>query len=200
MRMTWLLVSILLALIALPLRAEVLQEAQRWQRTVVREVHVAHGLDGPVALHGALIHQESSWRPGAESPVGAQGLAQIMPSTAEHIAEIVGRASIDPMDPRQAISGMAHYTAWIKRYIEPTDAPWAMTLSGYNGGIGWVDRDRDLAAEHGADPDEWWGEVEDYTRRSAAAERENRHYVRRIMLELQPRYLRAGWQGPKVCR
>jgi len=195
-----LLTAAALALIALPLRAEVPQEAQRWQRTVAREVHVAHGLECPVALHCALIHQESSWRPGAESPVGAQGLAQLMPQTAEHVAEIVGTESIDPLDPRQAIRAAAQYTAWVREYVEPTDAPWAMTLSGYNGGVGWVDRDRRLAAERGADPDAWWSEVEDYTRRSAAAEDENRHYVERIMLELQPRYLRAGWQGPRVCQ
>jgi|APHM01.1.fsa_nt_gi Predicted soluble lytic transglycosylase fused to an ABC-type amino acid-binding protein len=197
----WALASAALLLLSLPLRAEIPDEARRWERVVTRSVRVAHGLDGPVALHGALIHQESSWDAEAESPVGARGLAQLMPRTEEHVEELDPLLDeIDALDPRQAIRAAAQYTAWVHDYVTPSEAPWAMTLSGYNGGVGWVQRDRELAAEHGADPDRWWCNVAEYTERSEVAERENRHYVERIMLELQPRYLRAGWPGPEVVR
>ncbi len=198
----WLLSAALLGAVSVPLHAGGIPvEAQHWKRTLIREVRAEHGLDGPAALHAGLIHQESGWRSSAESSVGAQGLAQIMPATAEHIEQISPRIdALNPRNPRQAIRAAAIYTAWIHGYVTPAEDPWAMTLSGYNGGIGWVKRDRELAAEHGADPGRWWGNVAEYTARSDAARRENRHYVRRIITELQPRYLRNGWPGPAVER
>lgn len=55
--------------------------AQQYQRELTRVVQQEWGLGGPVALHAAQIHQESGWRAGVDSRVGAQGLAQFMPGT-----------------------------------------------------------------------------------------------------------------------
>jgi len=193
-RMACLVGTVVLALLTLPARAEIPEQAGQWQREVTRAVQAEHGLQGPVALHGALIHQESRWRPDAESPVGAQGLAQIMPQTAEHIGDLIGE-TVDPLDPRQAIRGMAAYTAWLHSRIDARDR-WAMTLSAYNGGIGWLQRDRAEADE----PDRWWCSVEHVQTRGDAAQAENREYVRDVMMRHQDRYLRAGWRGPEVRR
>ncbi|ECW2123781.1 lytic transglycosylase domain-containing protein, partial [Salmonella enterica] len=70
----------------------------------------------------------------------------------------------------------------------------AMTLSAYNGGLGWVNRDRKLARSRGLDDTRWFGGVETVNAgRSAANWRENRHYPQRILHELAPRYL--SWGG-----
>lgn len=62
--------------------------AERYQRELTRIVQQERGLDGSVAVYAAQIHQESGWRPGVDSPVGAQGMAQFMPATATWISEI----------------------------------------------------------------------------------------------------------------
>ena len=74
----------------------------------------------------------------------------------------------------------------------------AFTLSAYNGGIGWVGRDRKEAERQGRDPARWFGQVEKVNAgRSAPSLRENRRYVRLILLERQYWYRKAGW-GPGV--
>lgn len=72
----------------------------------------------------------------------------------------------------------------------------AFALSGYNGGAGWVNRDRNLAAKKGLNPDRWFGHVETVNAgRKASAIRENRRYVSRI-IKYQHAYIRrAGGRG-----
>ena len=75
----------------------------------------------------------------------------------------------------------------------------AMTLSAYNGGLGWVWRDQKLAASQGADSARWFDQVERYNAgRHAAAFRENRGYPRLILRTFEPRYVAAGW-GQGSC-
>lgn len=181
--------------------------AERYQRELTRIVQQERGLDGSVAVYAAQIHQESGWRPGVDSPVGAQGMAQFMPATATWISEIypdLGQAA--PYSPGWAMRAMVRYDHHIMERVKPwyaRDMPecdlWAFTLSGYNGGPGWVSRDRRLAKAAGHNPDLWWNHVEQFTNRADWAKRENRHYPRRILLELTPRYTRAGWQGGAPC-
>ena len=67
----------------------------------------AEGL--PVGFFTKLIWRESSFRPTAISPAGAQGVAQFMPQTAsEH-----GLA--DPFDPASAIPASARFLGELKR-------------------------------------------------------------------------------------
>lgn len=181
--------------------------AQSYQRELTRIVQQEWGLHGPVALHAAQIHQESGWRPEVDSRVGAQGLAQFMPGTSVWISEIypdLGEAA--PYSPGWAMRAMVRYNRHIHSRIQPHGAEpiaacdhWAMTLSGYNGGPGWLNRDRRLASEQGANPDQWFAHVEHFTRRADWAKQENRHYPRRILHELVPRYWRAGWRGRPIC-
>lgn len=176
--------------------------AAQYQRELTRIVQQEWGLPAPVAVHAAQIHQESAWRSDARSPVGAQGLSQFMPSTSDWIAEIypdLGEAA--PYSPGWAMRAQARYNRWHWRRLDAADTcnHWAMALSAYNGGLGWVYRDQRLARAAGDDPAVWWGNVERHTRRADWAERENRHYVRRILLDLTTRYDRAGWQGGEPC-
>lgn len=202
-----LIVAVLLVLCASTAQAGAIPStAQQYQRELTRIVQQEWGLGGPVALHAAQIHQESGWRAGVDSRVGAQGLAQFMPGTSSWISEIypdLGEAA--PYSPAWAMRAMARYNKHIHSRIHPYDTSipgcdhWAMTLAGYNGGPGWLNRDRRLAAAQGADPDRWFGHVEHHTRRADWARRENRHYPYRILHELEGRYLRAGWHGRPTC-
>ncbi len=69
-------------------RADVPTEAQQYRRDLTRIAQAEWGLDAPVATFAAQVHQESRWRFNAKSPVGAQGLGQVMPSTAVWLAEL----------------------------------------------------------------------------------------------------------------
>lgn len=55
------------------------------------------------------------------------------------------------------------------------------------------------ASANGADRARWFGHTELYTSRANWARDENRRYVRRILLTLEPLYIGAGWYGVPVC-
>ncbi|MGQ0445536.1 MAG: lytic transglycosylase domain-containing protein [Beijerinckiaceae bacterium] len=63
----------------------------------------------PVAFLTRLIWQESSFRPNAISPAGAQGVAQFMPRTAGE------RGLANPFDPEEAIPKSAELLAGLKQ-------------------------------------------------------------------------------------
>ncbi|MDF1691754.1 MAG: transglycosylase SLT domain-containing protein [Zhongshania sp.] len=202
-----LVVLVLAGLLAcLSAYAEVPARADHYRRDLTRIAQQEMGLTAPVALFAAQIHQESSWRSDAKSPY-AEGLTQFTPATAKWISEIypdLGNAT--PYSPGWAMRAMVRYDLHILARVKPwhaRDIPdcdkWAFTLSGYNGGPGWITRDRRHAENAGHCPDAWFGSVEKYSARSAPAFKENRHYVNRILNELTERYLSAGWQGAPLC-
>ncbi|HIF3110312.1 TPA: transglycosylase SLT domain-containing protein [Salmonella enterica] len=171
--------------------------ALKYRSDVIRSARVDWGLNAPVADFAAQLHQESGWNPAARSPVGAQGLAQFMPSTADWIAGIFpALSSREPYNPGWAIRALVSYDRWLWQRVTVPDGceRMAMTLSAYNGGPGWVDRDRRLARSRGLDDARWFGAVETVNAgRSAANWRENRRYPQRILHTLAPRYL--SWGG-----
>ena len=73
-------------------RAEIPAEAEHYRRDLTRIAQAEWGLDAPVATFAAQIHQESRWKFDAKSPAGAQGLGQVMPSTAAWLAELFPKA------------------------------------------------------------------------------------------------------------
>lgn len=105
-----------------------------------------------------------------------------------------------PFNPGWALRAMCAYDSYLLQRI--TNAPrmydrWAFALSGYNGGLGWVNRDRKLALASGYDPARYWDHTEKVNAgRRASAFRENREYPRRIF-DVQYTYEAAGW-GPGV--
>ncbi|MDH5823847.1 lytic transglycosylase domain-containing protein [Luteimonas sp. RD2P54] len=83
------------------------------------------------AVVRAIIHAESAFNPNALSRVGAQGLMQLMPATAQRFG--VG----NPFDPGQNILGGVEYLAWLlKRF----NGDLTLAAAGYNAGEGAVDR------------------------------------------------------------
>lgn len=105
-------------------------------------IHTAHagwGLDAPVAVFAAQVHQESAWRPDAVSHVGAQGLlAQFMPATSRWIAtQAPELAAPRPYNPAWALRALV-YDRWLyqrtpTRYT-PYERMWVALP--YNGGLG----------------------------------------------------------------
>ena len=189
------LVCALLAL-ALPVQAQVPQAAQPYRALLVRTAHAAWGLDAPVAVFAAQVHQESAWRADAVSRVGAQGLAQVMPATATWIAGVdPALAARQPFSPAWALRALVTYDRWLyertpARYA-PRDRMW-VALRGYNGGLGhWQ---AEAAASGAARPtrvqvDAACGRA----KRAPVHCRENLDYPHRILVVIQPRY--AAW-GP----
>ena len=88
-----------------------------------------YGVDEAVVR--AIIHAESAFDPKARSHVGAQGLMQLMPATAERFG--VRNA----YDASQNIRGGVKYLAWLlKRF----DGNVTLAAAGYNAGEGAVDK------------------------------------------------------------
>lgn len=167
---------------------------------LIRNARAIAGMDAPIAMFAAQIHQESAWRINARSRVGAEGLAQFMPATAQWISEVVpALAAREPFNPSWALRALVTYDVWLYQRIRAANAceRWAMALSSYNGGLGWIYRDQKLASSSGLDQLIWFGSVERVNAgRSAANWRENRDYPRVIIYRHQARYL--SW-GPGVC-
>lgn len=174
------------------------QAAQQYRALLVRTAHMAWGLDAPIAVFAAQVHQESGWRPGAVSQVGAQGLAQFMPATTRWIGGIdPALASRQPYSPAWALRALVTYDLWLFERTPPQygafDRMW-VALRAYNGGLGHWQREAantGLAQPTRAQVDAACGSA----RRAAVHCRENLGYPQRILVLIQPRY--AAW-GPGV--
>jgi hypothetical protein len=179
------------------------QASWQYRVHVERATTEYFGLHGSPARLAAQLHQESLWKPDAQSAY-ADGLAQFVPATARWLPEVCPElGKFDPWDPLQSIRAAACYNRWHydrvrKRAATECDG-WAYTLSAYNGGLGWLLRDVRRASSAGDDPARWFGHVEGHSARAGWAIRENREYVRRVLLDLEPAYLKAGWDGAAVC-
>ena len=179
--------------------------ALQYRGQLIREARAVWGMEAPVAIFAAQIHTESNWRNDVTSFAGAQGLAQFMPSTAAWLPSVAPETGTPaPFNPAWSLRACVTYDKWLYDRLRPMRAAslavcerMAFNLSGYNGGIGWVGKDRALAARTGRNPDRWFGNVEDVNAgRNKSAIKENRRYVT-LIFQRQSAYTAAGW-GPGV--
>lgn len=89
---------------------------------------LARRFDLSPTLIEALVWQESRWRANARSPVGAQGLAQLMPGTARYLG-------VDASDPFANLEGGARY---LREQLDRFDGNIEKALAAYNAGPGRV--------------------------------------------------------------
>jgi soluble lytic murein transglycosylase-like protein len=82
------------------------------------------------ALLEAVVWQESRWNERARSPVGARGLAQLMPGTAAQMG-------INPADPVRNLEGGARY---LRMQLDAFDGNVEKALAAYNAGPARVEK------------------------------------------------------------
>ncbi|MBA3323873.1 MAG: lytic transglycosylase domain-containing protein [Rhodobacteraceae bacterium] len=97
----------------------------------------------PMELALAIARQESEFNPRAVSPVGARGLMQLMPGTAQEVSGKLGvgydlgKLTADPM--YNARLG----TAYLSRMLNAYDGSYILAAAAYNAGPGrvreWLD-------------------------------------------------------------
>jgi Transglycosylase SLT domain/SPOR domain len=99
----------------------------------------AEGL--PADFFTKLIWRESSFRPNAISPAGAQGVAQFMPGTANE------RGLIDPFDPASAIPASARFLNELKLRFGNLGLAAAAYNAGPNAVAHWLAKKGSLPFE-----------------------------------------------------
>jgi len=97
--------------------------------TLIQQSATKYNLD-PVLL-AAVVQQESSGNPNAVSSAGAQGLMQLMPSTAKMLGVT------DPLDPTQSLDGGARY---LSQLLNQYGGSVPLALAAYNAGPGNVQK------------------------------------------------------------
>jgi soluble lytic murein transglycosylase-like protein len=94
---------------------------QQWQASVA---YLAGKYDVSPSLIEAMVWQESRWRTNARSPVGARGLAQLMPGTARDLG-------VNPDDPYANLEGGVRY---LRQQLDTFDGNVEKALAAYNAG------------------------------------------------------------------
>ena len=110
----------------------------------------------PPAEHGAVerpliaavIYTESRFR-DQTSPVGAKGLMQLMPETADYIARKSGGTRFERADLATPQINIAYGTWYLRYLLDKYKGNTILTLAAYNGGEGKVDEWRATAAARG---------------------------------------------------
>ena len=159
--MRFFLVFISLFLISKPLFGEVPKESLKYKRDLIRHSRIIWGLNAPVPLFAAQIHQESSWNHLAKSKY-AEGLSQFTGSTAEWIIKIFPELEdANVYNPIWSIRAMLLYDTWLNERISSSGEcnQWAMILSSYNGGLTWLKMDKEITKNNNKDPETWWNNV-----------------------------------------
>ena len=123
---------------------------------IIREISEENGWDW--RLLASLIYQESRFLPGVRSWMGAYGIMQLMPST----AEIYGVDTTSSVE--EHIAAGVKFIQWLDRQLPETiDDPEERTkfiLASYNVGIAHIYDARRLAEKYGKDPNVWTDNVD----------------------------------------
>lgn len=119
-------------------------------------------------LIASIIMQESNFDQNAESWMGAMGLMQLMPKTAEqyNLSDIT--------DPSENIRGGLEYLNWLNEVFEPIisnkEERLKFVLASYNVGIGHIMDARNLATKYGKEPNVWKDNVDFFILKKSTAQ------------------------------
>lgn len=111
-------------------------------------------------LLAAMCYQESGFDPQAISSVGAEGLMQLMPATAEAMGVPVDKR----FEPEHNIAASARYIRIVSQSfsdINNAEERIKFTLGAYNGGVGHI-QDAQILARKAGKNHQLWHEVVPY--------------------------------------
>ena len=126
-----------------------------------------HGLDP--ALVAAVVREESRFRPGAVSPMGAVGLMQLMPSTAQWVAHAREMEDFDLSQLPDPATNLGMGCWYLSHLIDVFGGSEITAIAAYNGGVsrvsGWLQAGT------------WHGTIDDLERIPTG---ETREFLRRV--------------------
>jgi len=93
----------------------------------------------PRGLLWAVMRQESGFRRAVRSPVGAVGLLQLMPSTAERAANELGE-KLEPRSLTRAYTNLHLGSTYLRKLIDSFQGSVPLALAAYNAGPQAVSR------------------------------------------------------------
>jgi peptidoglycan lytic transglycosylase len=136
------IVAIAAALLCVGVVASELQQAARnlalplGDASIIREQAAAKHLDP--ALVAAVIYAESKFDP-RPSPAGAQGLMQILPSTAYYLAHLSGGVSFTAGDLATPSVNVAYGSYYLRYLLDHYEGNEMLAIAAYNAGLTNVD-------------------------------------------------------------
>ncbi|MGE5545348.1 MAG: lytic transglycosylase domain-containing protein [Solirubrobacterales bacterium] len=140
------------------------------------------------ALVLALIRQESGFMPEVVSPVGARGLMQLMPSTAEKVAKAL-KVKFSPKKLDDPNFNVRLGSAYLSDLLSDFEGSYILALASYNAG---PSRARRWIKEYG-DPRDPSVDVIDWIEMIPFTE--TRNYVQRVMESVNIYRRRLGHQS-----
>jgi hypothetical protein len=184
-------------------------KALKHRATLIREVNFYWGLGTRASTFFAQVHKESTFNEDAHSPF-ADGIAQFTPDTAadaqklfpselKEFCEIEGGC---PMDVRWALRALVLWDRRLhtRRSFADGDERWGFALADYNGGPGWINRERAICATtNGCNPNLYFGHVQSMCGKSKPGRSvqncagQNQLYAGTILHRLAPLY--DKWLG-----
>lgn len=183
---------------AVPMPKQIPREALAHRDNFIRVWRFHFALAESPTIGFAQVHQESRWKATAKSKY-ASGLAQFTPATAadyslllpaEVRAQCPSRAGC-PTSPNWAIHALSLYDYNLHRrhaWAATADDRWRLALAAYNGGAGWIIKERARANNSTR-----WADIVEACMRKAEFCKENREYPVVILEKWRPLYRR--WLG-----
>ena len=181
-----------------PTPQQIPRQAAAYRANFIRIWRFYFALAESPTIGFAQVHQESRWKADARSKYAA-GLAQFTPETAADFSKLLpaeiqaacpGKSGC-PLDPNWALHALSLYDFRLHKmhkWAETSDDRWRLALASYNGGAGWIIKERARAGGSAR-----WQDIVDNCMRSAASCQENREYPVRILEKWRPLYQR--WLG-----
>jgi soluble lytic murein transglycosylase-like protein len=123
-----------------------IERCKKYMPTVIREARYHIGMTAPVHYFMGQIEQESRCNEGATAFDGGMGLGQIMPETAKELHRKypeLRELAFNPYDPKWNIRAMVLYDRACYREVLCQD--WYFAFRAYNGGVGNINREINIA-------------------------------------------------------